>query len=83
MSAAVLPSSHHQKCGRAQLWTYTLLGFVYRRLPVVTNHVELGIAFGGLIWLVSYVGWVPTLGMMPPIHRDRPDHHPAIMALAH
>ena len=25
---------------------------------------------------------VAALGMMPPIHRDRPDH-PAIMALAH
>ena len=59
-----------------------LLGFVYRRLPVATNHVGLGIDFGGLIWLVSYVGWVPALGMMPPIHRDRPDHL-AIMALAH
>jgi Family of unknown function (DUF6789) len=31
-----------------------------------------GAAFGAAIWLVSYAGWVPALGLMPPQHRDRP-----------
>ena len=60
----------------------SFFGFVYRRLPVEANPVGLGIVYGSLIWFVSYVGWAPALGMMPPIHRDRPDR-PVVMVLAH
>jgi hypothetical protein len=31
-----------------------------------------GAAFGAAVWLVSYAGWVPALGILPPPHRDRP-----------
>jgi hypothetical protein len=41
-----------------------------------------GAAFGTLVWLGSYAGWVPALGIMPPPHRDRPGRQPA-MLLAH
>lgn len=57
-------------------------GFVYRRLPVGANPVGLGSVYGSLIWFLSYGGWAPALGMIPPIHRDRPGR-PAIMVLAH
>jgi uncharacterized membrane protein YagU involved in acid resistance len=32
-----------------------------------------GAAFGATVWAVSYAGWVPGLGLMPPPDRDRPD----------
>jgi hypothetical protein len=31
-----------------------------------------GAAFGAAVWLVSYGGWVPALGILPPPHRDQP-----------
>jgi hypothetical protein len=27
--------------------------------------------FGLLVWAVSYAGWIPAFGIMPPPHRDR------------
>jgi hypothetical protein len=41
-----------------------------------------GAAFGVAVWALSYVGWVPALGIMPPPHRDRPGR-PTAMVLAH
>ena len=32
----------------------------------------LGILFGSAVWLVSYQGWIPVLGIMPPASRDHP-----------
>ena len=31
-----------------------------------------GMIYATGIWLVSYQGWVPALGIMPPASRDRP-----------
>lgn len=45
-------------------------------------YAGLGTLYGTLIWVVSYVGWAPALGLMPPAHRDRPDR-PMIMVVAH
>ena len=42
----------------------------------------LGAAFGTLVWGVSYAGWIPALGIMPPPRRDRPGR-PAVMLAAH
>ena len=42
----------------------------------------LGAAFGTLVWGVSYAGWIPALGIMPPPTRDRPGR-PAVMLAAH
>ncbi len=32
-----------------------------------------GLAYGLGVWAVSYKGWVPALGIMPPAQEDRPD----------
>lgn len=41
-----------------------------------------GAAFGFGVWALSYLGWVPALGIMPPAHRDRPGR-PTAMIAAH
>jgi glycine/D-amino acid oxidase-like deaminating enzyme/nitrite reductase/ring-hydroxylating ferredoxin subunit len=41
-----------------------------------------GVGFGLAIWGLSYLGWVPALGIMPPAHRDRPGR-PTAMVLGH
>jgi hypothetical protein len=41
-----------------------------------------GLVYGAGIWLVSYAGWVPALGLMAPPHRDRPGR-PRSMFVAH
>ena len=48
------------------------------RLPPVLA----GSVFGAGVWLVSYMGWVPALGIMPPPQDDRPGR-PQSMLLAH
>ena len=49
--------------------------------PLAEPVVE-GMAFGTLVWLVSYLGWVPALRSMPEPSRDRPGR-PEAMILAH
>ena len=29
-------------------------------------------AFGLGVWAVSYLGWIPALGLLPPPYRDNP-----------
>ena len=41
-----------------------------------------GAAYGTAIWTVSYMGWVPMLGIMPAADRDRPGR-PQSMLAAH
>ena len=41
-----------------------------------------GMIFGLAVWAVSYVGWIPALGIMPPHQRDRPGRAES-MVLAH
>jgi hypothetical protein len=59
-----------------------LFGLSYRlaRLPIPA--VAQGVVYGGLVWLASYAGWVPALGIMPPPARDEP-RRPVVMVLAH
>jgi uncharacterized membrane protein YagU involved in acid resistance len=45
-------------------------------------RVPAGMAYGAAIWGVSYMGWVPALGIMPPADRDRRDRQ-AVMLAAH
>ncbi|MEO3809457.1 DUF6789 family protein [Sphaerisporangium sp. B11E5] len=45
-------------------------------------RVPVGVLYGLAIWAVSYQGWVPRLGVVPPIHRDHPERQ-AVMAAAH
>ena len=43
-------------------------------------RVPLGMAYGAGIWGVSYMGWVPALGIMPPADRDRRDRQMVMLA---
>ena len=55
-------------------------GVVAPRVPVPS--LPLGMAYGLGIWGVSYMGWIPGLGIMPPADRDRPGRQ-AVMFAAH
>ncbi|MEU8347936.1 DUF6789 family protein [Spirillospora sp. NPDC048832] len=39
-----------------------------------------GVGYGLLVWAVSYLGWVPLLGIMPPAHRDQPGRSKAVFS---
>jgi uncharacterized membrane protein YagU involved in acid resistance len=39
-----------------------------------------GLAYGAAIWGVSYMGWVPALGIMPRADRDRRDRQAVMLA---
>jgi hypothetical protein len=41
-----------------------------------------GVGYGLGVWGVSYLGWVPALGILPPVTRDRRDRQ-ATMLLGH
>lgn len=43
-------------------------------------RVPLGVAYGTSIWGISYMGWVPAFGIMPPSHRDRRDRQVVMFA---
>ena len=62
------------------------LGAAFSLLPARVRHVApeplVGAAFGTLVWLVSYWGWIPTLGVLPPPDRDRADRQIS-MLVAH
>ncbi|GAA3446187.1 DUF6789 family protein [Planomonospora venezuelensis] len=44
--------------------------------------VPAGVGYGLAIWLAGYQGWVPALGVLPPISRDRPGRV-AVMGAGH
>ncbi|WP_433242830.1 DUF6789 family protein [Streptosporangium sp. CA-135522] len=90
IARAFLPGHRHRpKSGEGVLGAITHFGFGAacgalfalacgrRRAPVA-----LGVGYGLAIWLVSYEGWVPRLGILPPISGDRPGR-PAVMATGH
>lgn len=55
---------------------------LHRRLRLPIPAVLHGVIFGSLVWFVSYKGWAPGLGIMPPPERDQPGR-PQTMVLAH
>ncbi|MGI8690359.1 MAG: DUF6789 family protein [Thermomicrobiales bacterium] len=59
-----------------------LFGVLHRRLPFRVSAALHGMVFASIIWVTSYQGWVPALGIMPPASEDRPDR-PRVMYLAH
>ncbi|MFI6600182.1 DUF6789 family protein [Nonomuraea sp. NPDC050536] len=56
-----------------------LFGLVTRGGPV---RVSVAQAYGLAIWAASYAGWVPWMGVLPPIHRDSVGRQ-AVMAFGH
>ncbi|HEY0444313.1 MAG TPA: DUF6789 family protein [Candidatus Limnocylindrales bacterium] len=55
---------------------------VRRRLPPRVPAVPAAVAFAAVVWGVSYLGWIPALGLMPPATDDEPGRQPALL-LAH
>lgn len=51
-------------------------------LPAAVPGPVAGAAFALAVWAVSYSGWVPALGILPPPSEDRPGRQPT-MVLAH
>ncbi len=62
--------------------TGALFGILYRRLRLPVPALPQGMIYGSLVWLVSYMGWIPALGLMPVATRDEP-RRPVVMVLAH
>jgi hypothetical protein len=59
-----------------------VFGLVHNRLRLPVWDSLQGLIFGSLVWLISYKGWVPALGLMPPPERDQPGR-PTTMLLSH
>ncbi len=59
-----------------------VFGLVHGRLPRFVPGVPHGMVFGALVWAGSYMGWVPALGIMPSVPRDRTGR-PESMVVAH
>jgi len=58
--------SYGSACGK--LYERAVRGRVMPKHPVAE-----GMIFGTGVWVASYFGWVPKLGLMPPPTRDRAD----------
>jgi hypothetical protein len=56
-------------------------GVIRRFVPGVPGPI-LGVLFGLGVYGVSYKGWIPALGILPPPEDDRPGR-PAVMIVAH
>lgn len=50
--------------------------------PRAVPDIIAGISFGLAVWLISYEGWLPKLGLFPKVQWDRPGR-PESMAAAH
>jgi hypothetical protein len=59
-----------------------LLYALLRRLVPRAPGGVLGVAFGLAVWAVSYWGWIPALGILPPPESDERGR-PAVMVAAH
>jgi hypothetical protein len=62
--------------------TGALFGVLQRRLRAPLGPALHGVIFGSLVWTLSYLGWIPALGIMPSAERDRVGR-PVTMVLAH
>lgn len=87
-----LSSILHFAFGGASGALFGLLDHAFRRGPRLNLRIAgfetrpaplgSGLLFGTAIWTVSYMGWVPALGILPQPPRDRPGR-PIAMFLAH
>lgn len=59
-----------------------IFGLLSRHLPPSVPRVAAGMAYGAMIWTVSYAGWAPALRLMPAPEDDEPAR-PALMLGAH
>ena len=59
-------------------WAYgtgsgILFGILRRRLDLTLPGSIQGIIFGLALWVISYMGWVPAVGLMPAVWNQRRD----------
>ena len=59
-----------------------LYGWLHERLSLERWPVAAPLAFAGGVWIVSYRGWIPAMGILPPPESDRTGR-PTSMILAH
>ena len=78
-SQDALASLAHVSFGAAAGSVYSAL---QRGIGLPGPPILAGALFGACVWFVSYQGWVPALGIMPPPDKDRPGR-PQAMLLAH
>jgi len=57
-------------------------GWLHERLRLERWPVVAPLAFASGVWVVSYRGWIPAMGILPPPERDRPGRSLS-MILAH
>ncbi len=59
-----------------------LYAMLRRGQPPLSTEIPVAIGYGLGVWFVSYEGWVPALGFMPPSHKAGVGR-PVTMATAH
>ncbi|CAN5725232.1 hypothetical protein BH23GEM3_BH23GEM3_25740 [soil metagenome] len=57
-----------------------LFGLLRHRVELPLPPVAQGIAYGLLVYTVSYEGWIPALHIMPWPRNDRPGRQPSMVA---
>jgi len=77
-AASLIAPVSHLGFGAAGGVLYALV----RRLVPGVPGIVLGVAFGLAVWAVSYRGWIPALGILPPPASDERGR-PAVMVAAH
>ncbi|TMR12748.1 hypothetical protein ETD86_32065 [Nonomuraea turkmeniaca] len=90
IARAALPGhKHRRKPGEGVLGAVAHVGFGSASgglfgLMTRGRHtpLPLGIAYALTIWIGSYAGWVPRLGILPSIPRDQPGRQ-TVMAAGH
>lgn len=58
------------------------MGGLFGLLPARGRTTGGGLLFGLGVWGINYAGWLPQVGLMPPVRRDRPGR-PSSMLAAH
>jgi hypothetical protein len=76
-----LPWNVHDRIASGLGWAYGigwggLLGLAVAglRTKTVPRTLLAGAGMGAVVWAVGYVGWLPSTGLTPPIHRQGASH---------
>jgi hypothetical protein len=59
-----------------------VFALLHRSLRLPLLPAVQGVVYGGVVWVASYAGWIPALGILPPPMHDRPGR-PVAMIAAH
>ena len=76
-TSRLLAAAAHLGFGAAAGAGYGLLARERRPLAAAAAR---GALYGTAVWLVSYAGWIPALGIMPPPDRDWPGRQATMLA---